>query len=412
MKFLNELKWRDLIKEIANEQYLEAMAKDGAAFYIGVDPTADSMHIGHYMSIVASKHLAESGFKPVFVIGGLTASIGDPSGKNEERPVVQKEVISANAKRLEKVIAEVAKKTGIDNFEIINNMKFYEDMSIINLLQDYGKLFNINQMLSKESVQNRIDTGISFTEFSYQMFQAIDFLKLYEEKNVKLQLGGSDQWGNMTAGLDLIRKVHGSEKEISVITFKLITDNEGNKIGKTAGNPVWLEEERFSSYELYQYILNKNDEEAKQLLIKLTLITQEEFYAIIEEQDKNPSSRPVQKELARRLISTLHGEDKFRKAVKTSEALFKGDYESLDVDQYDSLFANIPVLENEDKSIIEIVVGQGAIQSNKMFREFMSNGAIKINGKSIEDENQKIMFLNDKVSIIQLGKKKKFIIWK
>lgn len=412
MDWKKNLEWRSIINQIANEEKVQEIVNDGSAFYIGVDPTADSIHIGHYMSFVASKHLADLGMKPVFVIGGLTASIGDPSGKNEERPVIDNEVVKQNADKLTKVIEDVAKKLEIKEFEVINNMTFYEGMSIIDLLQKYGKLFNVNQMLSRESVQKRIDTGISFTEFSYQAFQAIDFLKLFETKDVRLQLGGSDQWGNMISGLELIRKVKGQEKDVSVITFKLITDNEGNKIGKTAGNPVWLEKEKFSSYNLYQYILNQTDEEAKQLLVKLTLITEGEFHAVIEKQGEDRAGRPVQKELAKRLITRLHSAADYEKAVEMSEVLFAEEYEKISAVEAKEIFVNIPTLNNEDKPLIDLVVDQEAISSKREYREFLKNGAIKVNGVKVETEEDKIGFIQDTFAVVQLGKKKKFIIWK
>lgn len=412
MKFIKELEWRKLTNQIANKEYLESMAKEGASFYIGIDPTANSIHIGHYMSIVASKHLANAGFRPVFVIGGLTASIGDPSGKNEERPIVNKKIIATNSIRIEKIIIELADKLDIKDFKIINNMTFYKDMSIIELLQKYGKLFNINTMLSKESVQKRTETGISFTEFSYQIFQAIDFLRLYEQNNVKLQLGGSDQWGNMVAGLELIRKIHGANKKVSVITFNLITDSEGNKIGKTAGNPIWLDKKLFSSYNLFQYILNKKDEEAKKLLIKLTFINEKEFLSKIKEQKEKPSSKPIQNELAKRLISMIHSPEDYINAHESSLALFNEEYEKLDPKQYEALFNGIPILEKSEESIMKIVTSQGTVQSNRQFRELMINRAVKMNGIVVNDEKQKIIYLKNKISIIQLGKKKKYIIWK
>ncbi len=408
-----DLEWRGLLKDITNEEAFANIVESGDAFYIGIDPTADSIHVGHYLSLSLTNILNKHGLKPVIILGGFTGMIGDPSGRNSEREVVDREVIKSNVVKITEQVKTLTSKLGIDNIEVIDNTKFYEEMSIIDIYQKYGKLFNINTMLSKDSVKSRLEAGISYTEFSYQMFQAIDFLKLYEQYNVKLQLGGSDQWGNIVAGTELIRKVHGSEVEVSGLTINLLTDENGNKIGKTQGVPMWLDKTKTSPYVLFQYFINTTDETAKKLLAQSTSISEEEFNGIVSNHESNPRDKALQNELANRFISNVHSKEEYEQAKELSKLLFEERYSDINESQLKDL-KSLPSINNEDDLLMDILVNNEVISSRREYREFLSNGSIKINGNSISDENLKLTkeFILDKVAFVNVGKKNKYLIWK
>ncbi|BDU67640.1 MAG: tyrosine--tRNA ligase [Candidatus Tyloplasma litorale] len=408
----SNLSWRGLLKDIANEDSLKKLINNGDAFYIGIDPTSDSIHIGHFLSLSLVKILSNYGLKPIIVLGGFTGMIGDPSGKNSEREIIDHSVVKNNVWKIGELIKELCEKMDIKNFEIFDNNEVYENLSIISLYQKYGKLFNINTMLAKESVKNRINQGISYTEFSYQLFQAIDFLYLFENKNVKLQLGGSDQWGNITAGIDLIRKFHGKEVDISGITINLLTDENGNKIGKTSGKPIWLDIKKTSSYELFQFLINQTDDMAQKLLLQATSITEKEFNEIKNEHQNNPKKKLLQNDLAKRFISIVHSLENYEKSFNLSKILFNEDYEKISKnDLYD--LKNLPSIQNENKSLMDLLIEKEYISSRRQYREFLNNGSIKLNGKTIQDEKiiLKNEFYLEQVCFINIGKKKRVLIW-
>lgn len=408
-----DLEWRGLLKDISNEDSLVEIVENGDKFYIGIDPTSDSIHIGHFLSLTLARVLNEHGLKPVLVMGGFTGMIGDPSGRNSEREVVSKEVIDGNVKKISKQIQDLSKKLGIDEIEIFNNSKVYEELTIIELFQKYGKLFNINTMLSKESVKNRIDNGISYTEFSYQLFQAIDFLYLYENKGVKLQLGGSDQWGNITAGTELIRKIHGSDVKVCGITINLLTDENGNKVGKTQGVPIWLDKEKTSPYIMFQYFINQSDETASKLLSQATDINEEEFNGVKDEHTNNPSQKILQNELAKRFISTVHSIEDYNKSFELSKILFEERYNDINEEQINDL-KSLPSIQNKEITLMDLLIETEKVSSRRAYREFLESGSIKINGVKIEDENLILSdeFLMNKVAFINVGKKNKYLVWK
>ena len=320
MKLFEELKWRGLIKDITSPELEEKLNNEKLTFYIGTDPTADSLHIGHYSSFLISKRLAKAGHKPILLIGGATGRIGDPR-PTTEREMKSVEEIEKNTKGL----SEQAEK--IFGFEVVNNFDWIKNISTIDFLRDYGKYFNINYMLDKDIIRRRLETGITFTEFSYMLLQSLDFLKLHEEKGVTLQVAGSDQWGNITAGVDLIRKKTGDE--VYAFTMPLILDANGNKFGKSEGNALWLDKNKTSSYELYQYLINSDDNLVESYLKVFTFLTPEEIMDIMEKHVKEPHLRIAQKILAREIITDLHGKDEFEKALKISEALFSGNISDL-----------------------------------------------------------------------------------
>ncbi len=408
-----DLEWRGLLKDIANEEHLKNIVDNNGKFYIGIDPTADSIHIGHFLSLNLSKILNSHGLKPVLVLGGFTGMIGDPSGRNSEREVINPEIIKENVNSITSQLKFLSKNMGIEDVEIFDNSEIYNSISIIELYQKYGKLFNINTMLSKESVKNRIDNGISYTEFSYQIFQAIDFLFLYTDKNVQLQIGGSDQWGNITAGIELIRKVKGSDKIVSGITINLLTDENGNKIGKTQGKPMWLDKNKTSSYELFQYFINLNDEVAKKLLAQATNIHEDEYDETLSKSYSNPKNKHIQNELAKRFITMVHGESEYIESITLSKLLFEERYNDITENQLKSL-ESLTSIKNEDKILMDLLIDNKIISSRREFRDFLKSGAIKINGKPIKDENFKLTneFILDSLVFINVGKKNKYAILK
>ena len=316
MNCYEDLKWRGLVQDISSPDLIDKLNNDSLSFYIGTDPTADSMHIGHYSSFLICKRLAKFGHKPVLLIGGGTGLIGDPK-PDAERPMISKEEVDKNVKGLTKQAKDIF------GFEVVNNYDWIKDISVTDYLRDYGKYFNINYMLAKDHVKSRMDVGITYAEFSYMILQALDFLYLYENKNVQLQVAGSDQWGNITAGIELIRKK--IDKEAYGMVIPLVTDSTGKKFGKTEGNALWLDKNKTSSYEIYQYCLNLEDSMIIDYLKKLTFLSKEEIEKIEEENNKEPEKRIAHKALAREIITDIHGKEEFESAVKISETLFSGD---------------------------------------------------------------------------------------
>lgn len=412
-----ELSWRGLLKEVANFDNLNNVIKSKSKFYVGVDPTAASLHIGHYVFIVVTKLIQDvTKMTPVFVIGGLTGQIGDPSGKNIERNLISEEIIKSNVKKISNQLKLLAKNIEIKDFEIFNNMDIYKNMSIVELFQKFGKVFNLNSMISKDMVKNRLDIGLSYTEFSYQVFQAIDFFTLFDKKNVRFQIGGSDQWGNIISGIELIRKLKGSDIQVSGLTINLLLDENNNKIGKTGGNAIWLDKNKFSSFAFYQYLLNISDLLAENLLPKLTLINKKDFESILIKFKRNPKEKILQKELARRLLLLIHGNKIFEEVKNISELLFKEDYKNISVNNFLEIEKFMGIyFPYEQISIMDYLLKYKLISSRREFREFVNLKAIRINGNIVENENRKINLddlLHKKYLIINIGKKKKYLIKK
>ena len=402
MTLFEDLKWRGLIKDITSPELEKKLNEGGMTFYIGTDPTADSMHIGHYSSFLISKRLAKYGHHPLLLIGGATGRIGDP------RPTTEREM---------KTIEEIEKNTegltkqaeSIFGFEVVNNWDWSKDVNFIDFLRDYGKFFNINYMLDKDIIRRRLDTGITYTEFSYMIMQAMDFLHLFEEKNCTLQVAGSDQWGNITAGVDLIRKKTG--KEAYGFTMPLILDKDGKKFGKSEGNALWLDKNKTSSYELYQYLINTDDELVIDYLKKLTFLTKEEIEKNKKENKENLEKRIAQQELAKQVITDLRGEEEYLHAKEVSECLFTGKISSLTDQEIETVFKDMPTFSYEEKPLIDLLVNNKIASSKREAREFLQNNAINVNGECVTDEN----FLLDNTrtyNIIRRGKKKYFVFKK
>ena len=402
MKIFEELKWRGLIKDITSDDLEEKLNNGGMTFYIGTDPTADSMHIGHYSSFLISKRLAEAGHHPLLLVGGATGRIGDPR-PTTEREMKSIEEIEHNIEGL------TSQAESIFGFEVVNNYDWSKEINFIDFLRDYGKFFNINYMLDKDIIKRRLETGITYTEFSYMIMQALDFLHLYEEKNCTLQVAGSDQWGNITAGVDLIRKKTG--KEVFAFTMPLITDANGKKISKSeSGETIWLDLNKTSSYELYQYFINTDDSLCEKYLKVFTFLTPEEIMDIIDKHNKEPHLRIAQKILAKEVITDLHGNNEYEKALKISEALFTGNIKELDNELIQIAFKNIKSYEiNNDINIVDLLVEAEICSSKREAREFITTGSITINGDKVIDLNYMInkeSTINGTYIIIRKGKKK------
>jgi len=404
MKLYDDLMWRGLIQDISSPDLIEKLNEGNLTFYIGTDPTADSMHIGHYSSFLISKRLAKYGHHPILLVGGATGLIGDPK-PTAERPMISKEEVEKNFIGLKNQAEKIF------GFEVVNNYDWTKDINVIDFLRDYGKYFNINYMLAKDKVKSRLESGITYAEFSYMILQALDFLHLYETRNVTLQVAGSDQWGNITSGIELVRKK--LDKEIYGMVMPLVTDSNGVKFGKTEGNALWLDKNKTSSYELYQYLVNLEDSMIIEYLKKLTFLTKEEIEELEKKHNENPHLREAHKALAREVITDLHGVDEFNSAVKISECLFTGNIKELNSEEIESGFKGVPSFELKlDETILNILVDNNIAVSRREAREFLTNGSITVNGEKITDENtiiSKELLLNDKYLIIRKGKKKYFI---
>lgn len=407
MSFFEELKWRGLVKDIAGDDLEDKLNNEKITFYWGTDPTADSLHIGHYSSLVTAKRLAKAGHNPILLVGGATGLIGDPR-PTSEREIISKEAVENNVEAIKKQV----KKIVGDNVEVVNNNDWMKEFSFTDFLRDVGKYINVNYMLDKDIIRRRLETGITFAEFSYTLIQGYDFLHLFKEKNCTLQAAGSDQWGNITTGVDLIRKMTG--KQAYGFTMPLILDANGKKFGKSEGNALWLNEDKTSSYELYQYLINSDDSKVEEYLKVFTFLTPEEIIKVMKEHNEAPHLRLAQKTLAREIITDLHGKESFEVALKISESLFSGDIKDLSVNEIEQAFNGIePYNISESKNIVDLLVEASICSSKREAREFISNGSIYVNGERTTDLDMiidKSIAKGSKYVIIRRGKKKYFVI--
>lgn len=404
MNLYEDLKWRGLIQDISDEELINKLNNEKLTFYIGTDPTADSMHIGHYSSFLISKRLAKYGHKPLLLVGGATGLIGDPK-PTAERPMITKEEVEKNIEGLTKQAKEIF------GFEVVNNYDWTKDISVIDFLRDYGKYFNVGYMLAKDKVKSRMETGITYAEFSYMILQALDFLHLYETKDCVLQVAGSDQWGNITSGIELIRKK--LDKTAYGMVMPLVTDSNGVKFGKTEGNALWLDKNKTSSYELYQYLINLEDSMIISYLKKLTFLSKEEIEEIEKMHEERPELREAHKILAREIITDLHGKEEYEKAIKISEALFKGNFSELSNEELEEAFKGNEVKSVEiDRNIVDVLVDMNVASSKRQAREFVSNNSIEIKGEKVNELDRIIdnnYLTNDTYLIIKRGKKNYYI---
>lgn len=404
MTLFEDLKWRGLIKDISSPELEKKLNEGGMSFYIGTDPTADSLHVGHLSSFLISKRLKDAGHHPILLVGGATGMIGDPR-PTSERAMISKEEVQKNFEALKKQVE------GIFGFEVVNNYDWIKDINIIEFLRDYGKFFNINYMLDKDIIRRRLETGITYTEFSYTILQALDFKYLHDHKNVNLQCAGSDQWGNITSGIDLIRK--SSKDEVYGFTMPLVTDSQGKKFGKSEGNAIWLDKNKTSSYKLYQFFVNVEDSMVIDYLKIYTFLSKEEIEEYEKKNNEHPELREAHKALAREIITFLHGKEEYDRAEKLAQSLFNNKFDDLTKQDITELFDEQDMKDVEtDIGIIDMLVNVGAASSKREAREFVQSGAVSINGEKVTDSAITIsneMFIDDTYIIIKRGKKNYYI---
>ena len=404
MTLFEELKWRGLIKDISSPELEEKLNKGGMTFYIGTDPTADSLHVGHLSSFLISKRLKDAGHKPILLIGGGTGMIGDPR-PTTERAMISKEQVMKNFEGLKNQVEKIF------GFEVVNNYDWAKDINVLDFLRDYGKYFNVNYMLDKDIIRRRLETGITYTEFSYMILQAMDFKYLHEHKNVDLQCAGSDQWGNITAGIDLIRKSTGDE--VYGFTMPLVTDSQGKKFGKSEGNALWLDKEKTSSYKLYQFFLNVEDSMVIDYLKIYTFLSKQEIEELEIKNKEHPELREAHRALAREIITFLHGKEEYEKAVNLAEHLFNNKFQDLTKKDIEDLFGNEDIKNVKNNiNIVDMLLDMEVAKSKREAREFITGGAISINGEKITDTEKTIedsMFIDNSYIVVRRGKKNYYI---
>ena len=417
MNIFDELKARGLVFQTTDEAALsKALTEDMVSYYVGYDPTADSLHLGNLVLILTMKRLQMAGHKPYALVGGATGLIGDPSFKDSERSLQTKDTVTKWSGKIRSQLERFLDfENGENKAEMTNNYNWFENLTFIDFLRDVGKHFTVNYMISKDSVKSRMESGISYTEFAYQIMQGYDFYELNQLHNVTLQLGGSDQWGNMTAGTELLRRK--ANKQGHVITIPLITDSTGKKFGKSEGNAIWLDADKTSPYEMYQFWLNVDDEDAVKMLKIFTFLSLEEIAEIEEQFEAARHERLAQKVLAREVVSLVHGKAAYEQAVKTSEILFGGgDLRQLDAKSILTGLKAAPqhqVTDDEDLTLVELLISAGIAPSKRQAREDITNGAIYINGERVQaldyvlTDSDKI---ENRLTVIRRGKKKNFVL--
>lgn len=412
---IEDLKWRGLIYQQTDEQGIEDLLnKEQVTLYCGADPTADSLHIGHLLPFLTLRRFQEHGHRPIVLIGGGTGMIGDPSGKSEERVLQTEEQVEANVQGLSKQMHRLFEFGTDKDAVLVNNKDWLGQISLISFLRDYGKHVGVNYMLGKDSIQTRLEHGISYTEFTYTILQAIDFGHLNSELNCKIQVGGSDQWGNITSGIELMRRMYG-QTEAFGLTIPLVTKSDGKKFGKSESGAVWLDPEKTSPYEFYQFWINQSDEDVIKFLKYFTFLDKEEIDRLEQSKEEVPHLREAQKALAENVTKFIHGEEALNDAIRISKALFSGDLKSLTGKELKEGFKDVPQvsLSSETTNIIEALIETGIATSKRQAREDVNNGAIYINGErqqSVDYELSNDDKIDNEFTIIRRGKKKYFMV--
>ena len=418
MNIIDDLMWRGAINQMTDEEGLRQLTQEKAvSLYCGVDPTGDSMHIGHLIPFMILRRFQLAGHRPVIVIGGATGSIGDPSGRTSERVLQTKEQVQHNVEKLTVQMKRLFLTSQEDQeaVRLVNNYDWTKELSLLDFLRDYGKHFNLNTMLAKDVVASRLEVGISFTEFSYQILQSIDFLQLFRKEDVQVQIGGADQWGNITAGLELIRKVEGAEARAYGLTIPLMLKSDGTKFGKSAGGAVWLDPEKTTPYEFYQFWLNQDDRDVIKYIKYFTFLEKEEIEALEVSVQEEPHKRQAQKRLAEEVTRFVHGEAALQDALKITNALFTGDVQQLNADEIEQGFKNMPTFESEkvEQNLATWLVDLGIEPSRRQSREDIQNGAISINGEKITDLEHvwtPEQSFEGRFVLVRRGKKKYFLV--
>lgn len=414
MNIIDELQWRGAVNQTTDEEDLRKLTDEKKiGLYCGVDPTGDSLHIGHLIPFMMLKRFQLQGHHPVIVIGGGTGAIGDPSGKNSERVLQTMDQVQHNKEAL---TAQMENLFGTDNFRIVDNYDWLSKLSLLDFLRDYGKLFNVNTMLNKEVVATRLEVGISFTEFTYQILQSVDYLHLYQHEDVQLQIGGADQWGNITAGIDLIHKIEGADARAHALTIPLMLKADGTKFGKTAGGAVWLDSEKTTPYEFYQFWINQDDRDVIKYLKYFTFLDEDEIDELQQKVEKQPEKREAQRRLAEEVTEFVHGKQAVVEAQHITKALFSGDVADLSSAEIEQGFKNMPTVSAADKvnNIVLWLVDDTKIEpSRRQAREDIQNGAIRINGRKVTDLDANVdpdAHFDGQFVIVRKGKKKYFLV--
>ena len=406
MNVYEDLKWRGLIKDVTSPDLEEKLNKGGMKFYIGADPTADSLHIGQFPTFLIAERLRRAGHTPIILVGGATGRVGDPRGTGER----EKAEIAVIEKNFAKIQAQMKKLFGEDTL-VVNNYDWFKDYNYIDFLRDVGKYVNVAYMINKDLVKRQMEVGISYAEFSYMLIQGYDFKYIHDNFGATLQYGGSDQWGNLTTGIEIIRRL--DNEEVYAFSVPLIVDSTGKKLGKSYGNALWLDENKTSSYEMYQYILNFEDVMIEEYLKKYTFLSKEEIENIMKEHNEAPHLRIAQKRLAEEVIKFIHSEESYNKALRITEALFKGNFSALSTEELEEAFKGNEVKNIElNKNIVDILVDMGIASSKREAREFVSGNSIEINGEKVNNLETIIdetYLINNTYLIIKKGKKNYYI---
>ena len=404
MTLFEDLKWRGLIKDISSPELEKKLNEEKISFYWGTDPTADSLHLGHYSSLVTAKRLVKAGHHPILLVGGATGLIGDPR-PTAEREIIDKSVLNKNLEGIRKQVDKIFEGKA----EIVNNYDWFKGYEFLDFLRDVGKYINVNYMLDKDIIRRRLDTGITYAEFSYTLIQGYDFLKLFQDKNCILQAEGSDQWGNITTGIDLIRKITG--KEAYGFTMPLVLDKSGKKFGKSEGNALWLDINKTSSYKMYQYLVNVDDSMVIDYLKIFTFLSKDEIEELDKKNKEHPELREAHKALAREIITDLHGSDEYEKAVKLSSVLFTEDFKDLTENDIRDIFDENDIVLVKENNLVDLLIELGAAKSKRESREFISGNAVKVKGVKVNQLDYVLKdedYIGDYV-IIKRGKKNYYV---
>lgn len=407
MKFYDELKWRGLIKDEAGEDLADKLNNGGLTFYVGADPSADSLHIGQLPTFLMVERLRRAGHKPIVLVGGATGRVGDPRG-TKEREKSDVKVVDSN---FTKIKAQMKKLFGEETM-VVNNYDWFKDYNYIDFLRDIGKYVNVAYMINKDLVKRQMESGISYAEFSYMLIQGYDFKYIHDNFGATLQFGGSDQWGNLTTGIELIRKLN--EEEVYAFSMPLTLDSAGNKIGKSEGNALWLDKNKTSSYQLYQYIINWEDSMMEDYLKRFTFLSKEEIEELLEKHNAEPHLRLAQKTLAKEIITFVHDAESYNSAVKISEALFSGNIKDLSEEELVDAMSGVDTYTiDSELNLVDTLVSTGILSSKREAREFITNGSISVNGEKVTDLEfvvNKSNALYNKYIVIRRGKKKYYLV--
>ncbi|MFD0051091.1 tyrosine--tRNA ligase [Actinomycetes bacterium NPDC127524] len=417
MELLKDLKWRGIIYQQTDEEGLKTLLdNEKIGLYCGVDPTADSMHIGHLLPFLTLRRFQQHGHRPIVLVGGATGLIGDPSGKSEERKLQTLETVLYNADGIKGQLEKIFEFEGENGAVMVNNYDWIGKIDMVTFLRDYGKYIGINYMLAKDTISSRLETGISFTEFTYTIIQGMDFNHLYDHNGCRLQIGGSDQWGNITTGLELIRKMHDEGAKAFGMTIPLVTKADGTKFGKSEGGSVWLDPEKTTPYEFYQFWINTADADVVKYLKFFTFLSHEEIETLEQAVETEPHLRKAQKTLAEEMTRMIHGEEALQQAIKISAALFSGEVKNLTADEIKLGFKDVPSYERNSKdeiSLVDLLVDAKISPSKRQSREDIQNGAISINGEKVTDLQYMVSesdAIEGQFTLIRRGKKKYTLI--